>query len=187
MGMIGGSSDGGSSGLQATEREPERSSGFSRGSFIYAAPVRLAPQETRTFPVTAVAVERRRIFEVAAAAELLERTILDYREQRRFLLHAFVIMPDHFHALITPAPDVSLEKAVQYIKGGFSFRLKSKRDVWMRSFNESQTLTVEKFVSCKRYIEENPVRRGLLSAADAYPYSSAGRSGLDRMPAHFHS
>jgi REP element-mobilizing transposase RayT len=25
-------------------------------------------------------------------------------------------MPDHFHVLITPAPDVSLEKAMQFIK-----------------------------------------------------------------------
>ena len=78
-------------------------------------------------------------------------------------------MPDHFHALITPAPDVSLEKAMQFIKGGFSFRLKSKLDVWMRSFNESQIMSEEKFVSCVRYIEENPVRRGLVSAPEAYP------------------
>jgi putative transposase len=30
-------------------------------------------------------------------AELLERTILDYHSQGKFLLHAFVIMPDHSH------------------------------------------------------------------------------------------
>jgi len=60
-------------------------------------------------------------------------------------LHAFVIMPDHFHALLTPAPDVSLEKAMQFIKGGFSFRLKSKHDVWERSFNESQISSQEKY------------------------------------------
>ena len=90
----------------------------------------------------------------------MQRTILDYRSQGKFLLHAFVIMPEHFHALITPAPDVSLEKAMQFIKGGFSFRLKSKLEVWMRSFNESQIMSEEKFVSCVRYIEKNPVRQG---------------------------
>src|SRR5208282_6023707 len=127
----------------------------------------LAPQETRTFFVTAVTAQRRSLFQITATAELLERTILDYRSQGRFLLHAFVIMPDHFHALITPAPDVSLEKAMQYIKGGFSFRLKSKLDVWTRSFNESQIMSEEKFMSCVRYIEGNPVRRGLVSTAEA--------------------
>jgi putative transposase len=93
-------------------------------------------------------------------------------------------MPDHFHALITPAPEVSLEKAMQYIKGGFSFRLKTKMDVWTRSFNESQIMSEEKFMNCVRYIEENPVRRGLVSTAEAYRFSSAGGGPLDPIPLH---
>jgi putative transposase len=92
--------------------------------------MRFAPQEIRTYFVTSVTAQRRRVFQVVANAELLRGTLLDYRNQRRFLLHAFVVMPDHFHAIITPAPEVSLEKAMQYIKGGFSFRLKSKLDVF---------------------------------------------------------
>jgi putative transposase len=93
-------------------------------------------------------------------------------------------MPDHFHALITPAADVSLEKAMQFIKGGFSFRLKSKADVWMRSFNESQIMSEEKFTSCVRYIEENPVRRGLASTPEEYRFSSAVCGPSDLMPVH---
>jgi putative transposase len=146
--------------------------------------MRLAPQETRTYLVTVVTAGRRSLFQVTATAELLKRTILDYHSQGKFLLHAFVIMPDHLHALITPAPDVSLEKAMQFIKGGFSFRLKSKFDVWERSFNESQIATEEKFMSCVRYIEEKPVRRGLLSTPEAYPFSSAACEPLDHMPVY---
>lgn len=118
------------------------------------------------------------------------RTILDYRAQSRFLLHAFVIMPDHFHALITPAPDVSLEKAMQFIKGGFSFRMKntpnvtSKLDVWSQSFNETQIMTEAKFANCVRYIEQNPIRRGLASTPEAHPFSSAAFGPLDPMPHH---
>jgi putative transposase len=93
-------------------------------------------------------------------------------------------MPEHFHALITPAPEVSLEKAMQFIKGGFSFRLKSKLDVWMRSFNETQIMTKEKFVRCALYIENNPVRRGLASAPAIYAFSSAVVGPLDAMPLH---
>jgi putative transposase len=146
--------------------------------------MRLAPQEIRTYFVTAVTAQRRSLVQVTATAELFEQTILDYRSQGRFLLHAYVIMPDQFHALITPAPDVSLEKAMQFIKGGFSFRLKSKLEVWMRSFNESQIMSEEKFVNCVRYIEENPVRRGLVTSAEAYPFSSAAREALDPMLPH---
>ena len=133
--------------LQAPYTPASNECGFSRGPFGYDAKVRLEPQETRTYLVTAVTAQKCSIFQVTATAELLQRTILDYQSQGKFLLHAFVIMPDHFHALITPAPDVSLEKAMQFIKGGFSFRMKSKQDVWMRSFNESQIMTNEKFVS----------------------------------------
>ena len=146
--------------------------------------MRLAPQETRSYFVTAVTAQRRRLFQVTANAALLQQTILDYRSQGRFQLHAFVIMPDHFHVLITPAPDVSLEKAMQFIKGGFSFRLKSKLDVWMRSFNEAQIMSAEKFLSCARYIHENPVRRALASKAEDFEFSSAGRDGMDPMPGH---
>jgi putative transposase len=150
----------------------------------YAAAVRQAPQEARTYLTTAVTAERRSLFQVTETAELLERTLLDYRGQGKFQLHAFVIMPDHFHALITPAAEVSLEKAMQFIKGGFSFRLKSRVDVWMRTFNESQVLTEGKYRSCVRYIEDNPVRKGLVTIPEAYRFSSAGRGDLDAMPHH---
>ena len=158
--------------------------GFSRGPFGYHACVRLAPQETRTYFVTAVTAQRRCIFQVSATAELLKQTLLGYRGQGKFLLHAFVIMPDHLHALITPAADVSLEKAMQFIKGGFSFQFKSKLDVWIRGFNESQIMTQAKFANCVRYIEENPVRRGLVSTPEAHPFSSAACGPLDPAPVH---
>jgi hypothetical protein len=59
--------------------------GFSHGLFVYAAEMRLAPQETRTYLVTTVTAERRRLFQVTATAELLEQTILDYHRQGKFL------------------------------------------------------------------------------------------------------
>ncbi len=146
--------------------------------------MRFAPQETRTYFVTSVTAQRRRLFQVAANVKLMQQTLLDYRNQNRFLLHAYVIMPDHFHAIITPAREISLEKAMQYIKGGFSFRLKSKLDVWLRSFNQTQILSEEKFAAAVQYIEANPVRRGLAQTAAEYPYSSVAVEAMDPMPAH---
>ena len=141
-----------------------------------------APQELRTYFVTAVTANRRRLFQVEANADLLLKTLADYRDQGRYQLHAFVIMPDHLHAILTPAPEVSLEKAMQYIKGGFSFRLKSKLDVWTKSFNDSQILTLEKFQACKNYIEQNPIRAGLVISAPTYACSSAHRVDLSDPP-----
>jgi len=39
-------------------------------------------------------------------------------------------------------------------------------------------------MNCVRYIEENPVRRGLVSTPEAYSFSSAARGGLDPTPLH---
>ena len=92
-------------------------------------------------------------------------------------------MPDHLHVLLTPAPEVSLEKSMQFIKGGFSFHLKSKLDVWQRGFNESRIRDAKKFNECKRYIEENSLQTGLVGQSELYAFSSAGREELvDRRP-----
>jgi putative transposase len=147
-----------------------------------------APQELRTYFVTAVTANRRRLLQVEANADLLLKPLADYRDQGRYQLHAFVIMPDHLHAILTPSPDVSLEKAMQFIKGGFSFRLKSKHDVWTKSFNEAQILTSAKFQASKTYIEQNPVRAGLVISAPAYAHSSAHRADhINPLPSHLRS
>lgn len=111
------------------------------------------------------------------------RTLLDYRDQRKYLLHEFVVMPDHLHALITPADNISLERAVQFIKGGFSFRLKSKTPVWQESFTNHHVRDGEDYEGHREYIWMNPVRAGLAHKAEEYPYSSAsGKFACDPIP-----
>lgn len=137
----------------------------------------------RTFFITSVAAQRRSIFHSARAADLLLETFLTYRDQAKYLLHDFVIMPDHFHTLITPANEISLERAVQFIKGGFSFRLHSKLPVWQASFTNHRIRDEADRVHHSQYIRMNPVRAGLVRAAEEYPYSSAnGKYILDPIP-----
>jgi putative transposase len=73
----------------------------------------------RTFFITTVTWRRLPIFRNEARTRLLLDVMLDYREQWKYRLHEFVIMPDHIHALIRPTPTISLERAVQFIKGGY--------------------------------------------------------------------
>ena len=136
--------------------------------------MQVAPQEVRTFFVTVVTWGRRSIFHVHALAELFLDTLQRYREQKRFLLHEFVLMPDHFHLLITPMPEVSLEKAVQYIKGGFSFRVKRENgytgEVWQRGFSDHRVHDADSFANHRVYIAENPVKAGLAASPDEFPW-----------------
>jgi putative transposase len=140
-------------------------------------------QMDRTFFITSVTAQRRTLFQRDAASDLLFDVFRHYRSEGKFLLHDLVIMPDHFHALITPAPEISLEKAVQFIKGGFSFRLKSKLRVWQPSFTNHRIRDTEDFERHRDYIWTNPVREGLVGTMEDYPYSSAsGKFTLDAMP-----
>jgi putative transposase len=68
--------------------------------------MKLAPQELRTYFVTTVTANRRRLFQVSEAADLMLEVLQHYRKQNKFALHGFVIMPDHLHLLLTPAFDV---------------------------------------------------------------------------------
>jgi putative transposase len=149
--------------------------------------MRRAPQEIRTFFTTAVTANRRRLFQTERNAELLIRILQDNRQKDRFQLHAYVIMPDHIHLLLTPAENISIEKAMQYIKGGFSFQLKSPFDVWERSFKEHRIKDGQDYLHHLYYIEQNPVRANLSPTSEQFPHSSASSHQNDPMPTHFNS
>jgi REP-associated tyrosine transposase len=137
----------------------------------------------RTFFVTTVTAQRRPIFRRETTAKLLIDTLMHYRDERKFLLHEFVIMPDHVHALLTPAPEISLERAMQFIKGGFSYRLKNRGSVWQPSFTNHRVRDLRDYEYHLDYIRMNPVRARLAARSEEYPYSSSvGIMRLDPVP-----
>jgi putative transposase len=95
-------------------------------------------------------------------------------------------MPDHVHVLMTPAPDVSLEKAIQFIKGGYSFRLNSAFEVWERGHFDKRVPDGAAYGACVTYIHRNPVAARMVETESAYSFSSAARAGeVDPMPDWF--
>ena len=94
-----------------------------------------------------------------------------------FRLHDFVIMPDHIHLLLSVDETTTIEKAVQYIKGGFSFGLKKELgytgEVWHRGFADDRVRDRRSFLAHQRYIANNPVRRGLVDSAEKFPFTFA--------------
>jgi putative transposase len=65
---------------------------------------------------------RSPLFHKEPMARLIVEVLCHYRDHKNYLLHEFVLMPDHFHLLISPI--LSLERSLQLIKGGFSYRVK---------------------------------------------------------------
>jgi len=139
----------------------------------------------RTFFVTSSTWEKQGLLQSARAAELLIDVLYHYRRQGKYLLHEFVIMTDHFHLLITVGAEMTVEKAVQLIKGGFAFRagreLEFRAPVWQKGFSEIRVNEQEAYLGARDYIHANPVKRFLVTAGADYPYSSA-HSGFELDP-----
>ena len=129
-----------------------------------------------TYFVTSSTWQRRRLFVVDNLARLFLKTLYGYRHQGRYELHAFVLMPDHFHLLLTPANDVNLERAVQLIKGGFSHAAGEERghgkSIWERRFTDHRIRDVADFEHHRDYVHANPVEGRLAERASDYRYSS---------------
>jgi putative transposase len=141
---------------------------------------RLAPQETRTYFVSSTTIGRRSVFQSVPLANLFLDVLQADRVKGRYKVHEFVLMPNHFHAIITPAPEVSLEKAMQFIKGGFSFRVKremnSNREIWQAGYNSHNIQDGRDYDKHREYVHENPMRARLAARPEEYAYSSANPS-----------
>jgi putative transposase len=99
-------------------------------------------------------------------------TILDH-----YVLHAFAVMPNHVHMLATPR--VPLPKLTKSLKG-----IRAKRanqmlaltgsPFWQEESYDHLVRNEQEFEKIRNYIEANPVRAGLATAASDYRWSSAG-------------
>jgi putative transposase len=125
--------------------------------------------------ITASTFQRRLLLSTEPMARLFLEVLFHYRDKRNYFLHEFVLMPDHFHLLLSPT--LSLERSLQLIKGGFSYRarkeLEFQGEVWEKSFYDRRVRGMEDYYNFKQYIRRNPVKRGLIGLPEEYPYSSA--------------
>ena len=116
----------------------------------------------------------RRVLQSEQYAGLLIDVLRSLVAERKFELYDFVIMPDHLHLLLTVYDEMTVEKAVQLVKGRFSHRLSHefgyKGEVWQRGFSEVQVMNRESFETHREYIGQNPVKAGLVGSADEFPF-----------------
>jgi len=110
-------------------------------------------------------------------ASLFIEVLRSYMHSGKITVHDFVIMPNHVHILMTLPGEVTLEKAMQLIKGGFSFRASKELgfhgEVWQRGYSDVQIVDDQSFQQHREYIENNPVKAGLANAPDEYPFGTA--------------
>jgi REP element-mobilizing transposase RayT len=111
-------------------------------------------------------------------ADMVVRAIECGRELRHYELHAYVVMPNHVHILITPL--ISVVQLIASLKGvsardanrllrrvGCPFWQPEYYDHWVRDEKQANRIA--------GYIEANPVKAGLVIRAEDYEWSSAAR------------
>jgi putative transposase len=118
-------------------------------------------------------------------ATLLIDVMYHYRRGQRFQLHDFVVMSNHLHAIVTPAE--TIERTMQLIKGGFSYRAKKELgiqwEIWQKGFTDHRIRNWDDLVTHREYLRMNPVRAHLCEHVEQFPFSSGcGSFELDPVP-----
>ena len=130
-----------------------------------------------TYFITTKTDGGRGLLQSERAANLFLNTILSYRDAGKFQVHEFVIMPNHVHLLITPGENVTIERAIQFIKGGFSFRARKElgivTEIWQRGYIDHRVRDPADYAQHREYIRANPIRARLAAKPEEFRYGSA--------------
>lgn len=137
-----------------------------------------------TYFITACTYRKRAILQSQRLSQLLIDVLQNYRSRGDYLLHEYVVMPDHLHALATPTSS-TLERCISLIKGGFSYRAKREEsfagEVWQQRYYDRRVRDAGEYQAMRNYLLMNPVRRGLAADPDLFSASSI-HSLLDPPP-----
>jgi putative transposase len=129
----------------------------------------------RFFFVTCRLLPRRRVLWDSEFA-CLARVIQERRHKHGFVLTAWALLPDHWHAIVFPRHPLTVSEVMEAIKVGSTKRLNRAREesglLWQGRFFDRALRTVKEYREKVAYIHLNPVKAGLVSRAEDWPWSS---------------
>jgi putative transposase len=110
------------------------------------------------------------------------------RSARNFCvtLHAFVLMTTHYHLIVTPASVAGLPKMMKALDGGYVRYFNKRHErigtLWNGRYRGLPLEDERYWLTCLRYIEQNPVRAGMVQAPHDYQWSSYSAHAFGRWP-----
>lgn len=118
------------------------------------------------------------IFSCPADYQTLLDLIEEHARKSGVAVHAYVLMSNHFHLLVTPEAADSLPRMMQsvgrrYVRY-FNDRQGRSGTLWEGRYRSTPIQTETYLLACMAYIDLNPVRAGLVAEARDYPWSSHG-------------
>jgi putative transposase len=97
-------------------------------------------------------------------------------------IHAYVLMTNHVHLLLTPTQKGSISRLFQYLGRQYVTYINREYDrsgtLWEGRHKGSLISSADYFLSCSRYIELNPVRAGMVRSPNLYRWSSYRANAL---------
>jgi putative transposase len=122
--------------------------------------------------------QRRRWFTHASVVALGRLLLLRTAASQDFAIAAYCFMPDHLHALVEGESEVAdLRRFVSLFKQQAGFRFSREHDgvLWQDGYHDRILRDDEQTLEVARYVLENPVRAGLVSSYEQYPFSGSGK------------
>lgn len=99
-------------------------------------------------------------------------------------IHAYVLMPDHVHLLVTPMADRGVSKMMQLLGRRYVHYFNKAYDrsgtFWEGRYKSSLVDADHYLIMCMRYIELNPVRSEIVNDAEDYEWSSYTANALGK-------
>ena len=103
-------------------------------------------------------------------------TLKESLQRNHCMLHAYVLMTNHAHLLITPETDYGVSHTMQDLGRKYvryiNHRYKRSGTLWEGRFKSSLVDSDAYLLTCMRYIELNPVRAGMVEHPGEYRWSS---------------
>jgi len=122
------------------------------------------------------------------ARNTLQQILEETRRKYRFVVHGYVVMPEHFHLFITEPEMGNPSVVMKVIKQRFARRVNRLRKrpapaeialrestpdpVWQKRFYDFNIWTERKRIEKLRYMHRNPVKRGLVKSPELWPWST---------------
>jgi putative transposase len=139
--------------------------------------IRLDPESygrtADAYSVTIATLNRRPIFADASCASSAVKVLHDLAAVRSIRVYCYCVMPDHVHMVVSPSPICDIPTFVGQYKNLTQrevWRLGNTGVFWQKSFWDRIVRSDESLQETIRYVLNNPVRRGLVSAWEEYAF-----------------
>ena len=135
--------------------------------------------------ITASCYHRQPLLNTAQRRDLFLTVLEQTRRRYRFVILGYVVMPEHFHLLVSEPRRDTISTVIQAVKLAFVRRLLtpgralqqgssrcSPHRIWQARFYDFNVFTERKRIEKLRYVHRNPVKRGLVPSPEDWGWSS---------------